>query len=702
MEPEPSERPAKMRRMRKPVSCVECRIRKIKCDRNVPNCSACIRRGIRHHCRWGDERDEIYGISASQNPRTDTEVLRRIPRRVIRDSNGLFPLPSLHEEDTTMAALFTNDVDEWEATMENYLLLLPEPGDMDHVFDFYFQELEPLVNCLHHDSFMKEYTKLKSCIPLPLWTTNRQERPDGDTSPHKEQYPSFWASPENYGLFALVFAVLHVACDSMDREDLLRRAWLRHGTSKKDMDGALDSIHCASISLLHDSKCMDHPTLWILQTIILLQRRPYNALRFPLYIVWNSLALRIGQLMGLNRMGSVSDDLRRMNQSERQDDTTEIRLNHYLPWLREFAPNDLVKRELARKVWITLVTTDWIRSAHIDLAYTVSEEMNLTSPPAALTDEELSHISTLPLSVIQDPCRPSPHTYARIQYELAGCVRQSTKALIVKMLRRESLKVDRAQMLEIDAQIGNIVAKLPQFFRFDGVAEHSSDVQRMHALYPYLTMQRLFLQEQIHFRMLVLHSPYLLMAIRDPSQRSSLIACIEGACVVVTVCEELQRSARPSGQWHYVKWHLVVAAVVLDQILGSIQSSGLGFSSIDQSRLRSSLRTAVNLIEDPRTKPMFQPMPRLIPLGHIRRFCASPEPGEQKNPEQGIDALQSSSNSLSSEFSMFGDSLPTAVEGGWGVDNEQFLSNLDFLLTEGMLPMSEVNLDDAEVPHLGF
>jgi hypothetical protein len=47
----------KKRRRRHPLSCVPCKDRKIKCDRNVPNCSSCVVRGIQRQCRWGDERD---------------------------------------------------------------------------------------------------------------------------------------------------------------------------------------------------------------------------------------------------------------------------------------------------------------------------------------------------------------------------------------------------------------------------------------------------------------------------------------------------------------------------------------------------------------------------------------------------------------------------------------------------------------------
>lgn len=46
----------KKRKKRLAVACLECRLRKEKCDRNVPGCSNCKRRDI--NCKWGDDRDE--------------------------------------------------------------------------------------------------------------------------------------------------------------------------------------------------------------------------------------------------------------------------------------------------------------------------------------------------------------------------------------------------------------------------------------------------------------------------------------------------------------------------------------------------------------------------------------------------------------------------------------------------------------------
>uniref|UniRef100_V5EW02 Zn(2)-C6 fungal-type domain-containing protein n=2 Tax=Kalmanozyma brasiliensis (strain GHG001) TaxID=1365824 RepID=V5EW02_KALBG len=66
------------RRKRAVLSCTECKQRKIKCDRNVPNCGSCVRRGVAHLCRWGDERDYLPAAPASNITPSNAALMARI------------------------------------------------------------------------------------------------------------------------------------------------------------------------------------------------------------------------------------------------------------------------------------------------------------------------------------------------------------------------------------------------------------------------------------------------------------------------------------------------------------------------------------------------------------------------------------------------------------------------------------------------
>lgn len=81
------------RRKRAVLSCTECKQRKIKCDRNVPNCGSCVRRGVAHLCRWGDERDFLPAAPASNITPSNAALMARIAQlesqiRVLQSSSS--------------------------------------------------------------------------------------------------------------------------------------------------------------------------------------------------------------------------------------------------------------------------------------------------------------------------------------------------------------------------------------------------------------------------------------------------------------------------------------------------------------------------------------------------------------------------------------------------------------------------------------
>ncbi|CBQ67939.1 conserved hypothetical protein [Sporisorium reilianum SRZ2] len=80
------------RRKRAVLSCTECKQRKIKCDRNVPNCGSCVRRGVAHLCRWGDERDYLPAAPSSNITPSNAALMAKIAQleaqvRVLQSSS---------------------------------------------------------------------------------------------------------------------------------------------------------------------------------------------------------------------------------------------------------------------------------------------------------------------------------------------------------------------------------------------------------------------------------------------------------------------------------------------------------------------------------------------------------------------------------------------------------------------------------------
>lgn len=81
----------------------------------------------------------------------------------------------------------------------------------------------------------------------------------------------------------------------------------------------------------------------ILQPTVRTQRIPADA-------IWNSTALRMIFLMGLNRLGSAADDLAQLNSQDHSLKTLNDDVIQRMPWLQVFSSDDLPRRELARKI----------------------------------------------------------------------------------------------------------------------------------------------------------------------------------------------------------------------------------------------------------------------------------------------------------------------------------------------------------------
>ncbi|WFC96496.1 hypothetical protein MBRA1_003157 [Malassezia brasiliensis] len=734
--PTEGERAAKVRRVRKHVSCIECRARKIKCDRNVPNCSSCVQRGLRDHCRWGDERDgqlppkheheslqnaTVYDVLAeSDAPPMPMDVRRRTP------------LPAAIETRATpLAQLYKADREAWERAMAPYFAQLPAPHHMDHLVQFYLRELEPIISCMNAVLFWNEYGMLRANLaPSAEAATPAHDITEriigslGGASPRADPRASsaFWTRPESYALLGLLFVVLHTACDTMPPETLIARRVLPHGDTPDALAVALDRLHAASVHFVHESDAHDYPTLWTLQSIILLQRKALLAMRIPESAIWMSMALRLAQLMGLNRLGSAADDVARLQRNEPSVQPADRDILQRMPWLREFAEDDLPRRELGRKVWATLVMIDWLKSMHIDYTYMVPDEMNCTAPPAALTDDEVVRIASLPKAILRDPNRVSPSVFGRVMLELSRCVRQVSTLLMGRMSRHLSLMLDYADAMRVDRQINEVLARLPPYFRFDGIAEISDEVRAAHAQHPYLALQRLFLQEQIHFRLLCLHSPYLPLALRDAQYRRSLTACIEGARVTVAVWEELQRTENPNQQMHYMKWHLLSAAVVLDRVIGSMHHTDTSPPPSDYARLKTTLRKAVHFLESHNILTSIERVRGYQALGSLRQFCANTgaESTHDASTERAAQSTTAAPNddaeargstdgstsvtdgtlshsapaSLQEEFARLGSAIPSSIDTpDWGNDDATLLAGVDFLMMNSeALALSDMDI----------
>lgn len=544
---------------------------------------------------------------ASQLDAVTPENSSESARNIMEPKNSFAGLAFHNSKSMSLAQLYTWSPAAWQNIMAYHFARLPEAHIMDGLVSYYLRELEPYICCANSVILLDEYTQLKGHIAAVRNQETTAERGNvtsiaGSLSNHgnrvNEPLPlaTFWTKPHCYSLLALLFAILQTACDYQPKSsDHTIRA-----SHKQDMS---QDLRESSYFFLFESNFQLNPTLWALQTIILHQVKPQYSLHVPAGSIWISMALNMAQIMGLNRLGSASDDILWVHCNKSIPAQHDI-LQH-MPWLKEFSKDDLPRRELARKIWTKLVMWDWFASIHVNYTYSVPEEMNCTAPPAPLSDEEVMQIASIPTSVLTDMERVSPTVYCRILLDISRCVRQTAAILIRKTSLNQPRTTEHHEALGIDKQLLQIMNSIPRYFRFDGSSELDGHIRLLHIQYPYLSLQRLYLQEQFHYRMILLHSPFLLLALRSEPYHRSLTACIEGARTIVAVWEELRRTEIPNPHVHYNKWHLLSAAVVLARVLGT---RGCNATEVDNS-LDLALRKAIDSLHSPQ---VFQSFERLL------------------------------------------------------------------------------------------
>lgn len=648
-----SGRPTKrIRRPRQHISCIPCRERKIKCDRNVPNCATCVRRGVVDQCRWGDDRDgdisdslrsynsepfvenvTIHAPNRTMNGRTDVVESGHRERPPSRPSPLQHPgqefrssPPNVDDKksNTRLAELYSLRFSRWKQLLLCRAHLIPHRPAMSNIVSYYMQELEPLLNCVNGDILVDQFESMWNNLGV-VYRNESAVDSDGDALTHSGPlaFQDFWTNMKNYGLLALALSIVYVAYDSLSLDQIHAMDLLGDCNSRDDVTQVLERIYTASEYFLHESQYEDHATLWSLQAILLQQRRHYRMGYFSTATVWHARAVRIGYMLGLSRLGSTKNDLVRFRQKDSKlgPDTGVFIQN--LPMFHCFELGNMPMRELARKVWTALVAQDWFVSLQLDLCYLIPEEINNTSPPASLEDSEVEALATLPMDVICDQDRISPSVYLRFRLEVSRCSRLLSQICSKSFVQEATPIPPMEEVFKVENILNNISSKLPDYFRMDGDTERSLPMQLIHAKCPYLTVQRLFLHENIQHVTLRLHSLYFKKGLVDKTHRKSVDACIQAAKEMVQIWEVLQSTMNSNRDVPYLKWHLLIAASVFTSVVASkiAHPDMESLHGIDLGQQQEALEKAVYFLEEIRPENSLGTTGLSNTISRLSQYC---------------------------------------------------------------------------------
>lgn len=523
------------------LSCLPCRSRKIKCDRNIPNCSSCVRRGIAHKCRWGDERDDLVQKQAS--PPKDVllknvvdEVMHKLQKKDSEEPETVDTVASA----TYFACQTPLDragAPAWEHRMRS---LPTEEACKSHV-QFFLQHINPIINVVNANQLLAHLTEFY-----------RQDS--------RSATSEFWEERPNWGLASLLFAILQLVDDHMEMQDRIGTKW-----------------HDAAMYFLLNSNHMCKPTLRTLQTMAILRERLLYKAPFRAVIMWHSVTIRLAQSMSLHQLGSVGQDVQYLRTRLPWSEANELpqpnslvsvceNLRFGYLWGRHFSKGDLSEREIGRKVWHNLLAFDWLAANHANHTYVISETSTSTSPPGHLGDKEVLQLDAWDPNLSMDffsSERPTEVGFVSALTKHAACTRKQVDLENESRVVHGVSRLDPSTIMTLDTEYRFLLAQLPRYYRLDGVSEHEWQNQQDHLERPWLTVQRLVLHQEVHYQIMITHSPYLIEGLRQPALQKHAAESVRSANTIVALYKEIHALNSPVQQKFNLLIQLLFAALVL-------------------------------------------------------------------------------------------------------------------------------------------
>ena len=583
-----SERP---KRRRVALNCLPCRIRKIKCDRTVPVCSSCQRRSIPHKCHWGDERDEIPSINEGQvDYDAPADPSGSMDPEHPSGSNTIYP--TFHAQNVTAWAIKSHQYvsimsslgmigiqsHEWS----RHLLLFPQRRILLRTVEFYIAHVEPQFNCLNT---LLLRTQLNQFIDL----MEHSRRDESGAYEITELESPFWRNRCNWGFAAVVFALITAVCCNLDRRVAVEFGIIQN---PDDATESTKSFFAAAMYFLMHSQYLENPTLWSLQAMVMLGTFFFSSTRFRDVVMWHTMTVRLALSMGLHRLGSTVLDARRPEHTRRRtgapenpkgnmdemaslDPTNTSALVEKVSSLRagflfglSFEPDNLVAREIARKLWHGLVARETFLASRIDHCYMIRLNMMTTAPPADLDEEE---VLRLDVSRKSDPLalerrlferRPSPTSCLSAGLKLIDSMHRQIDLENEHSMRTGHVHLDYNIVQEIDLEARQVHESLPDYLRITA-SNAPSHVAQIQAKYPFLIEQAFWFQKLLHTRLLRLHFPFFVQGMNDTEYRHSAEVCVESARHIIQIARNISEAQSMTLYGDFIYRNSYFAAIVL-------------------------------------------------------------------------------------------------------------------------------------------
>lgn len=384
---------------RLPKSCIECRRRKKSCEGGVPGCDNCQKRGTVHLCKYGDERDEMEDSELSRqindedqpviheyahSPQHDTSRLERLSNAAIESGRlGQNPIgDSTIDEDRAMqftdpvepsTVLYNRDcMPKWRSHLMASRSKLPTKWQADQLITLHRQYLSFGGLMMLDDENLTENVYFYS------------QQPGGVQTAEDEEELSMNVNDADASSIALVLVICASAL-SMLPVSLTFPITIGSSLSTNDNEKIADVWTQLAVEYFDQGDLYRRPKFESFEALVLYEYNLLNGGNRYSMIHRLDIAVRIGRILGLDRLGSADDDQKRWDKIDRDkhaspssssqyasdvqrhDRTTDklvstVPLNTFASgdWASStFAARDHRKRECGRSLWSLLTFRDW-------------------------------------------------------------------------------------------------------------------------------------------------------------------------------------------------------------------------------------------------------------------------------------------------------------------------------------------------------
>ncbi|KAJ5544275.1 hypothetical protein N7513_007086 [Penicillium frequentans] len=216
------------------------------------------------------------------------------------------------------------------------------------------------------------------------------------------------------------------------------------------------------------------------------------------------------------------------------------RIDHPQHTRLDVSRQDKIDTEIGRRVWWYLVATDWQFASYTGPqrgTYIINPRHMATKKPLNIDDEDISDEATGAKPIDQ----PTSMSYCLQRIRLGEICRKITDS--IPFSEPGWVIRDYQKLREIDAEICDIANEMPRFFSLDYDASELPETDPRRA--PGIIIQRYVINSLIHTQRCRLHLPYLSRAATDPDLAFSREACLQAARTAIRTERLLSKERIP-------------------------------------------------------------------------------------------------------------------------------------------------------------